>query len=112
MAKAQGLFNLVGGLWPIVALGSFEWVFGPKRDDWLQKASGGLFAFAGLAQLLTEESPEAVRVARRLGMGAALTYLVVDLVYVPAGRIPKTYLLDAAMEIGWLVAWAQTLDDL
>ncbi len=112
MAKAQGLFNLVGGAWPIVALGSFEWVFGRKRDEWLQKASGGLFVSVGIAQLLTEDEPEAIRFARRLGVGAALTYLLVDLIYVPAGRIPKTYLLDAAMEVGWLVAWAQTLEDL
>jgi hypothetical protein len=35
-------------------------------------------------------------------MAAAL-----DLKYVPKGNIPKTYLLDAAMEVGWLMAWTR-----
>jgi hypothetical protein len=31
------LFNLVGGAWPVVWLRSFEWVYGRKEEDWLQK---------------------------------------------------------------------------
>jgi hypothetical protein len=41
-------------------------------------------------------------------MGTALTLLAVDLVYVPLGRIRPTYLLDAAMQTGWLTAWLRT----
>ncbi|WP_216854556.1 hypothetical protein [Rhodococcus opacus] len=45
-------------------------------------------------------------------MATATVLLTVDLRYAPAGRIPKTYLLDAAAEIGWLAAWArQTSQD-
>ncbi|RNG30748.1 hypothetical protein EEJ42_09445 [Streptomyces botrytidirepellens] len=32
--------------------------------------------------------------------------LATDLTYVPKGRIRPTYLLDAAMETGWITAWA------
>ncbi len=108
LARAQGLFNVVGGLWPIVWLRSFEWIFGPKHDDWLQKTSGGLFAASGLVLLKTEPTESALRAARLLGMATAATYLAIDLIYVPAGRLRKTYLLDAAMEIGWLRAWSRT----
>lgn len=105
VARAQGLFNVIGGAWPIVWLRSFEWVFGKKEDDYLQMASGGLFLTTGLTLLATEDTPESLRMARRLGVAAASTYLLIDLVYVPKGRLRKTYLLDAVMEVGWLWAW-------
>ena len=31
----QGLFYVVTGLWPLVSLSTFEFVTGPKTDDWL-----------------------------------------------------------------------------
>lgn len=56
-------------------------------------------------QVLAEPTPAGVRAARRTGLVTASWLLTIDLVYVPMGRIPKTYLLDAAMEVGWLAAW-------
>ncbi|MFE0737217.1 hypothetical protein [Streptomyces sp. NPDC058855] len=105
VARAQGLFNIVGGAWPVLSLRTFEWVYGPKADDWLQKTSGGLLASAGWSMLRAANDPEGLRHARRVGIGTALTFLAVDLVYVPRGRIRPTYLMDAAKEIAWLVAW-------
>lgn len=37
LARAQGAFNVVGGAWPLVSMRSFEWVFGPKQDRWLEQ---------------------------------------------------------------------------
>ncbi|MFI8965816.1 hypothetical protein ACIGO8_27320 [Streptomyces sp. NPDC053493] len=106
VARAQGLFNLVGGGWPLLHLRSFEWVFGPKpRYEWLQRTTAGLLATAGWSMLFSSAAPPAVRQARRTGLGTAVTLLAVDLVYVPRGRIRPTYLLDAAMQAGWLLAW-------
>lgn len=107
VAVAHGAFNVVGGLWPLVHLRSFEWVFGPKTDDWLQMTTGGLLVSAGLAQLAAAD-PQSRAHARRIGLGTALTLLAVDLVYVPRGRIRPTYLLDAAMQTGWIAAWLRT----
>ncbi|MER7112516.1 hypothetical protein ABT360_33525, partial [Streptomyces sp. NPDC000229] len=39
LSRAQGLFNIVGGAWPLVSLRTFERIYGPKADDWLQKTS-------------------------------------------------------------------------
>jgi hypothetical protein len=50
LAVAHGAFNLVGGLWPLLHLRSFAWVFGPKTDVWLQMTTGGLLASAGAAK--------------------------------------------------------------
>ncbi|MER6298889.1 hypothetical protein ABT247_04845 [Kitasatospora sp. NPDC001539] len=96
VARAQGLFNLVGGLWPVLSLRTFEAVYGAKTDRWLQRTNGALLAATGISLLLAEPSAEGMRHARRVGVGSALTFLAADLVYVPLRRIPATYLLDAA----------------
>ncbi|MEV5170611.1 hypothetical protein AB0L10_05830 [Streptomyces flaveolus] len=107
VARAQGLFNLVGGGWPLLHLRSFERVFGPKTDVWLQRTTAGLLATTGWSLLRTGPAPESLGQARRAGIGSAVTLLAVDLVYVPLGRIRPTYLLDAAMQAGWLAAWCR-----
>ncbi|MDG9720451.1 hypothetical protein [Streptomyces sp. DH24] len=108
LAVAHGAFNIVGGLWPLLHLRSFEWVFGPKTDVWLQMTTGGLLASAGVAQLAAAGDAQGPGHARRIGLGTALTLLAVDLVYVPKGRIRPTYLLDAAMQTGWITAWLRS----
>ncbi|RSS58259.1 hypothetical protein [Streptomyces sp. WAC06614] len=105
VARGQGLFNVVGGLWPLVSLPTFERVYGPKQDDWLQKTSGGLLLASGIAMLAASRDPAGIRHARLTGIGTAVTFLAVDLVYVPRRRIPATYLMDAAKEIAWLACW-------
>src|SRR3954452_2763372 len=107
VAAAQGAFNVVGGLWPLVSMRSFEWVFGPKQDRWLEQTVGGLLTTIGAAQLAAARS-SAPEVARVVGVGTATTLLAIDLIYVARGRLRPTYLLDAAMEVGWLAAWART----
>jgi hypothetical protein len=108
IAVAHGAFNIVGGLWPLVHLRSFEWVFGSKTDDWLQMTTGGLLVSAGLSQLAASSDPQGRAHARRIGLGAALTLLAVDLVYVPKGRIRPTYLFDAVMQMGWIAVWLRS----
>lgn len=83
-------------------------MFGPKVDRWLVKTVAGLLIVNGLAQLSCRRSDDAVRVARRLGVGTAVVLAAIDLAYVPTGRISPMYLLDAAVELGWIVAWART----
>ncbi|MFJ8467871.1 hypothetical protein [Streptomyces swartbergensis] len=108
VAVAHGAFNVVGGLWPLLHLRSFEWVFGPKSDVWLQMTTGGLLVSAGVAQLAAAPDPQGPAQARRIGLGTALTLLAIDLIYVPKGRIRPTYLLDAAMQTGWITAWLRS----
>jgi hypothetical protein len=107
VAAAQGVANLVGGLWPLVHLRSFEAVFGPKVDRWLVKTVSGLLVVNALTQLSCRRSVETVAMARRLGIGTAVVLAVIDLVYVPMRRISPAYLLDAAAELGWIVAWSK-----
>ncbi|MGM7647662.1 hypothetical protein ACSVDM_22400 [Nocardia sp. JW2] len=105
LARAHGAFNVVGGVWPLVSRRSFEAIFGSKYDRWLQFTVAGLLAGNGLVQLTAARTPAGLASARRLGLTTAGWLLAIDLIYVPKGTIRKTYLLDAAMEIGWLAAW-------
>jgi hypothetical protein len=104
VALAQGLFNVVGGLWPLVSMASFEAVYGPKADKWLERTVGGLLVTAGIAQIAAR-SDEELRVARLLGLGVAGTLGTIDAVYVPKGRISAMYLQDLACEVFWIAAW-------
>ncbi|MBB5939042.1 hypothetical protein [Streptomyces zagrosensis] len=108
LTVSHGLFDVVGGLWPLVHRGSFEKAFGPKTDVWLQRTTGGLLVSVGIAQLAAATEPQGFAHARRVGLGTALTLLAIDLIYVAKGRIRPTYLLDAAMEAGWITAWRRT----
>jgi hypothetical protein len=105
LARTHGAANVIGGLWPLLHLDSFEAVFGPKTDRWLVKTVAGLLVVNGLSLLGTTSSPESLAQARRLGVGTAAVLVMIDLIYVPLGRISKMYLADAAVEIGWIVAW-------
>jgi hypothetical protein len=107
LGRAHGVANLVGGLWPLLHISSFEMVFGPKTDRWLVKTVAGLLLVNGITQLTTSPTASGVRQARRLGVGTAAVLAAIDLVYVPAGRISKMYLVDAAIEVGWIIAWGQ-----
>ncbi len=104
LAQAQGAFNVLGGVWPLLSMRTFEAVYGPKVDRWLEYTVGGLLATVGAAQLMSRDTNQ-LHVARVLGIGTAATLLAVDLVYVPNGRISRMYLQDAACEVGWLAAW-------
>lgn len=105
VAQVHGAFNVAGGLWPLLHLRSFEGVFGPKADRWLEYTVSGLLAAVGYTQCAAATDADWPH-ARRIGVGTAATLLAIDLVYVPRGRIRWTYLLDAAAEAALIAAWA------
>jgi hypothetical protein len=108
LARLHGAFNIAGGLWPLIHIGSFEAALGPKVDRWLVYTVAGLMVSIGAAQLTSTANPSGVRQARRLGIGTALTLGIIDVVYAPRRRISRAYLVDAAVETALLIAWAST----
>jgi hypothetical protein len=105
LARAHGLFNAAGGLWPLVHMRSFKAVLGPKTDRWLVQTVAGLMLGNGLVQTFAKPSPDGLTAARRLGLATALPLTMIDVAYAPAGGISKIYLLDAVLELGWAAAW-------
>jgi hypothetical protein len=104
-AKLQGTFYIINGLWPLVHMRSFEAVSGPKTDKWLVRTVSGLLIAVGLEQLRAAPGRESAAVARRLGVGTAVTLAAIDLYYASKGRISKVYLLDSAVELFWIRSW-------
>src|SRR3954466_8173683 len=84
LAQAQGVFNVVSGVWPLVSMRTFEAVYGPKSDRWLVHTVAGLLTTVGCAQLLSRD-PVQLRAARVVGIGTAATRVTIDAIYVPKG---------------------------
>ena len=101
LARAQGVFYLLTGLWPFVHLRSFLKVTGPKRELWLLYTASVLICAVGAALLRGGGG----RGAGTLGAGAAAGLGAIDVIYVARRRIKPTYLLDAVMEGLIVGAW-------
>ena len=106
IAIAEGLFDLTFGAWPIVHLPSFEVVTGPKVDGWLVKTVGSLLTVVGGVLLAAGANRRVTPEVRALAMGKGLALAGIDFVYVSRKRIPPVYLLDAALHLGFVGAWA------
>jgi hypothetical protein len=106
VARAQGVFNAIGGVWPVINIRSFEAITGRKSDKWLVKTVGLLLTVIGSVQA-TSRAPDGSpsSEARSLGLGTAAALLGIDLYYVARRRISKVYLLDALAQIGFIGAW-------
>ncbi len=104
LAVAQGVMNVISGLWPIVHMKSFEAVTGRKRDKWLVRTTGALIAVIGVELLRSART----KPARTLGAMTAASLAAIDVIYATRGRISKVYLADAALELGIAGAWALT----
>jgi hypothetical protein len=108
LARGHGVFNVIGGLWPLLHMDSFEAVTGPKVDRWLVRTVGGLMVANGLVQWRAAESGTALAAAREVGIGTSATLGAIDLAYGVPHRISRVYLADAVLEVGWLLAWLRT----
>jgi len=109
VAFAQAAYYLVTGIWPLVSIGTFQKVTGPKTDLWLVKTVGvivavigGVIGSAALRQNKSAEIP-------MLAIGSAVGLIGIDVIYVAKRRIAPIYLLDALGELvligGWLLTW-------
>ena len=103
-ALAQGGYDLLTGLAPLVSRRGFEWVTGPKHDWWLVIMVGLLATVVG-ATLIASTYDRLPRSSALLAIGSALAFLAVDVVYVARGVIRPVYLADAAVQAAFIGAW-------
>ncbi|HSK10389.1 MAG TPA: hypothetical protein VK911_12495 [Vicinamibacterales bacterium] len=106
LLAAQGGFYLAAGVWPLLDRASFEKVTGPKTDFWLVRTVGALIAVTGASLIVAARRRWASEEAKVLAAGSAAALATVDVVYSRKGRISPVYLLDAAVELALLGAWA------
>lgn len=107
LAVLHGLYNMIGGLWPLLHMDSFEIVTGPKRDEWLVRTVAGILLFIGL--LLLHDALVRRRVDRTLRLVAGGIAGVLGIVAV-AGSLTRVisfvYTVDGTIHCLFCVAWA------
>jgi energy-converting hydrogenase Eha subunit E len=103
---AQGVFYLLTGVWPLVSMGTFERVTGPKLEHWLVKTVGVIIAVIGVGLLLAGWRGQVTFALAVIAVGAAGGLMVIDLIYVGKRVLSPIYLLDAAAEFLLMLAWA------
>jgi hypothetical protein len=112
LALLQGVFYVLTGVWPLVDIGSFQLVTGPKTDLWLVKTVGVLVCVIGAVLLAAARRRSISDELVLLAMGSALGLAAIDIIYSVSGRISAIYLGDALVEIGlaalWAIAWRRT----
>jgi hypothetical protein len=114
----QATYFLITGIWPLVSIRTFQLVTGPKTDHlptgreadhWLVMTAGVLITSIGLALLVAawrrSIRPEVITLA--LAAAAGLTSI--DVIYVVRRVIAPVYLIDAAVEVVLIAAWAVAL---
>lgn len=109
LAAIQGTFYAATGVWGLVDLDSFQFVTGPKNDLWLVRAVSVLvLAIGGVLMVAAARLHVAFELVL-LAMGSALGLSIIDVVYATAGTIRDVYLLDAAIEVAFALAWGYAL---
>jgi hypothetical protein len=105
LALAQGFYYVTTGIWPLLSIGTFQKVTGPKTDLWLVKTvgvlvsvTGGVLMTAGRRRQTTPEIP-------LLAVGSAAGLAAIDITYVAKKQISPIYLLDALAEVALIVCW-------
>jgi hypothetical protein len=106
VALVQGLYFLITGIWPLISMRTFLVVTGPKTDLWLVKTVGLILSVIGAvllyAQLTAAVNPPVIF----LGIGAAASLALVEIIYVSKRVISPIYLADAVAEFVLIIWWA------
>ena len=106
LAFAQGTYVLVGALWPLLSMASFEEVTGNKRDEWLVRSVAGILLVLG--SLLVHDAffhRHIARTLRIMASGISLVLGVVALFSSLSGRVSWLYLPDGVIHIAFAVGW-------
>ena len=104
--QAQAVFYVLTGLWPLFSLSTFELVTGPKTDDWLVHMVGLLAATIGMSLWIGARAERPAGATVFLAVASAVSFAAIDLTYAFTDRISDIYLLDAAVEVAFVLALA------
>jgi hypothetical protein len=108
VATAQAAWWIPTGVLPLISRRAFEAVTGPKAEWWLVETVGLLVTAIGGGLALGAATDRVTPELQIIGVGSAASLAGIDVAYYARGRLPWTYLVDAAVEIaivaGWLAA--------
>jgi hypothetical protein len=105
IAIVQAAYYVPTAVAPFVSRRGFETVTGPKRDWWLVLTVAALVGVDGVALASAAVRRSVTAEVRFLGVGTAAALAGVDIAYVGRGRIARTYLVDAAIQLALVAGW-------
>jgi hypothetical protein len=105
-ALFQATYYVATGGWPVVSRRSFEAVTGRKNDYWLVETVGALASVIGATLGVAAYRNRVNAELALLGIGSAVGFAAIDVIYGASGRISRVYLVDAAFQIGIVSKWA------
>jgi hypothetical protein len=106
LAKMQGLYDMIGGLWPLLHMQSFEAVTGPKEDSWLVRTVAGILLVVGTVLLRAAFRGHVAHDVRWMAAGISTVLALVALVSSLAGFISWLYFFDGLFHFAFAMAWA------
>jgi energy-converting hydrogenase Eha subunit E len=104
LLKLQATYYVITGVWPLISLRTFEWVTGPKVDDWLVQMVGLLAATIGVALWVGAREKQPAFAIVLLAVLSAVSFAFIDIRYALVGRISAIYLADAVVEVALALA--------
>jgi hypothetical protein len=105
----QGIFYILTGIWPLISIGTFQMVTGPKTDLWLVQTVGVLITVIGAVLAYAAYIGEISSPVILLAVGSAAALTAVDVIFYLRGIIARVYLLDAIAETAIVAIWILTL---
>lgn len=97
----QGCYFVVTGVWPVVNIASFMMATGPKQETWMAQMVGLLSISIGLTFLRSALRRRGLPIF--LGYLVSLSFFTMDIVFVANGTIRPVYLIDAAIQLLFLI---------
>ncbi|MBX9853802.1 MAG: hypothetical protein K2X86_18815 [Cytophagaceae bacterium] len=99
------VYYLLTGLWPVIDVESFMKVTGPKNDIWLVKTVGILITPIGIVVLMALRRKMLTQEIILLAIIAACGLTFIDVYYSCNEVISPVYLIDAIVEIIFVLMW-------
>ena len=96
--RLQGAYYFFTGIWPLIHIGSFMAVTGEKTDIWLVKMVGCLSIAIGVTLFFGKNESQKI-----LAISTAVAFMGIDLYYSLAKIISPIYLLDAFVQLAFVV---------
>jgi energy-converting hydrogenase Eha subunit E len=105
VAIIQGAYYFISGVWPLLHMGSFMKVTGPKTDKWLVKTVAILLAVIAISLLIDAFRGDIRSSTFFLAIGSAFGLSLIEIVYVGKKVISPIYLADTAAEAVLILLW-------
>jgi hypothetical protein len=109
LALIQGIYFFLTGIWPLLSLNSFLRFTGPKTDLWLVITVGILLTIIGVVLASAGIRKKVQLELNFLGFATAGSLAALEIYFTARGVISVIYLLDALIEMGfvllWILAW-------